>query len=61
MSPLQCELSVLQKKMGSVPQAIEVRWDFVLKDALKEAGKKEFDKKKINITIYSNKKFIVPL
>ena len=54
MSPLQCELSVLQKKMGSVPQAIEVRWDLVLKDALKEAGIKIFDK--IKVTIYSNKK-----
>lgn len=39
MNPLQCELSVLQKKLCSFPQAIEVRRDFVLQDALKEAGK----------------------
>ena len=53
MSPLQRELSVLQKKMGSIPPAIEVRRDFVLKDALKEAGKKKFDiNKKIKVTIF---------
>ena len=53
MSPLQRELSVLQKKISSVPQAIEVRRDFVLKDALKEAGKKKFDiNKKIKVTIF---------
>ncbi len=58
MSPLQRELSVLQKKMCSVPQTIEVRRDFVLKDALKEAGKKKFDiNKKIKISTF---KYIVP-
>ena len=52
MSPLQCELGALQKKMGGIPQAIEVRRDFVLKDALKEAGKKKFDNTRtIKVTV----------
>lgn len=44
MTPLQRELTMLQKKLcPGIPVAVEIRRDFVLTDALKEAGKKKFD------------------
>ena len=51
MSPLQLAISALQKKLSiGSPLAIEVRRNYVLTDALKEAGKKKFDvNKKIKV------------
>ena len=44
MTPLQQALSDLEKKLSvASPLTIEVRRDFVLNDAIKEAGKKKFD------------------
>ena len=53
MSPLQFAISMLQKKLSlGSPLAIEIQRDYVLTDALKEAGKKKFDvNKKIKVNM----------
>ena len=53
LSPLQLAISALRKKLSiGSPLAIEVRRDYVLIDALKEAGKKKFDvNKKIKVSV----------
>ena len=52
MTPLQRAISLLQKRMCSLgPVPIEVRRNYLLTDALKEAGKKKFDvTKKIKVS-----------
>lgn len=50
-SPLKRAISMLERKLSfGSPIAIEVRRDYVLTNALKEAGKKKFDvSKKIKV------------
>ena len=44
MTRLQCAISLMQKRMCSLgPVPIEDRRNYLLADALKEAGKKKFD------------------
>ena len=41
--PLQVAVKTLSQKISSSTFSVEVRRQFIIKDALKEAGKKKFD------------------